>query len=117
MSDDNLLASRTEGTSANDDEENIPADREQIAMMGNELYTAIMACIASTTATEFLVTSLASQLANGLPSGQTVNYATLNTPYWFEAFIRSTPQRSETLKMEHSINKYIKKKDSILFTL
>lgn len=115
MSDDNLLASRAAELSGEVNDER--TDQEQIKMMGEKIFNGMMACIASTTANDFLMSTLTNLFAEGLPSGGVVNFAMLNTSYWLEAFIRSTPQRSNILQMEHSINLFIKKKESILFTL
>jgi hypothetical protein len=117
MSDDKEMASSPTDLSDGDEEGQISQDQEQIEVMGSVMFDAMNACIESTNANDFLMSSLGDLLAEGLPSGEVVSFKTLNTSYWLEAFVRSTPQICDILQMEHSINRFIKKKESILFTL
>jgi hypothetical protein len=88
-----------------------------IQVMGEKVYNAMMRCIASSTQTESLMQTLAGFLAEPLANGQVVTYKMFDTPYWLEAFIRSTPLPGDIVILEHAITKHIKNKENLLFTL
>jgi hypothetical protein len=88
-----------------------------IQIMGISVYNAMMGCIASSTETETRMQKLADILAQPLASGQVVTYKMLDTSYWLEAFIRSTPIAGDIVRVEHAITKHIKNKDNLLYTL
>lgn len=71
-------------------------DQVEIQRFGQETYFQLMKCMELTTAAEELTSELCTKFANDPDA----NYDNINTPYWFDYFIRCKPQKMHLLAIE-----------------
>lgn len=71
-------------------------DQVEIQRFGQETYFQLTKCMELTTAAEELTSELCTKFAND----PNANYDNINTPYWFDYFIRCKPQKMHLLAIE-----------------